>query len=137
MPACSSGPSRVSERARVRRRLPSLDVQILVTDAAWPQRKQFLEEVRRQLAAAPQRCAYYPGSDAKRAAFNARMTGHKVRADKLKWCLAHRWGVPGGCARRDERRPSQTGAVQHGARWGRALACVTHGAARLWWCLLS
>jgi len=37
--------------------------QTIVVSARWPQREQFLAEVRRQLDAAPGRPAYYPGSD--------------------------------------------------------------------------
>jgi len=49
-----------------------LALEVLVTDAAWPQREQFLNAVRRQLDATSKRLAYYPGSEAKFARFEER-----------------------------------------------------------------
>lgn len=37
--------------------------QVLIVSAEWPQRQAFLDHVRRALAAAPPRPAWYPGSD--------------------------------------------------------------------------
>lgn len=46
-----------------------LGAEVLVTDASWPQRQQFLDAVRRQLAATSKRSAYYPGSETKFSRF--------------------------------------------------------------------
>lgn len=46
--------------------------QVLVTAADWPLRKRFLAYVRAKLNALSQRVAFYPGSEAKYAAFKAR-----------------------------------------------------------------
>jgi aldehyde dehydrogenase (NAD(P)+) len=43
--------------------------QVLVLPAEWPQRRQFLHEVRRALAAAPHRRPFYPGTHEKVEAF--------------------------------------------------------------------
>ena len=47
-----------------------LGAEVLVTDASWPQRQQFLDAVRRQLDATSMRSAYYPGSADKFARFD-------------------------------------------------------------------
>jgi acyl-CoA reductase-like NAD-dependent aldehyde dehydrogenase len=46
-----------------------LAAEILVTDAAWPQRELFLEILRGRLAATATRVGYYPGTGKKAAAF--------------------------------------------------------------------
>lgn len=40
-----------------------LKAEVLVTDASWTQREEFLDAVRRILSSTPQRSAYYPGSE--------------------------------------------------------------------------
>lgn len=47
-----------------------LGAEVLVTDASWTQREEFLDAVRRQLDATSKRSAYYPGSDKKFARFD-------------------------------------------------------------------
>ena len=42
---------------------------VIVTPAAWPQRTALMDRVRRQLATAPPRLAYYPGAQERFAAF--------------------------------------------------------------------
>jgi acyl-CoA reductase-like NAD-dependent aldehyde dehydrogenase len=42
---------------------------VIVTEAAWPQRNEFLGELERALAALPPRLAYYPGAAERHAAF--------------------------------------------------------------------
>lgn len=49
-----------------------LKAELIVTDRGWPLREKFLAALRRKLAALPNRVAYYPGSDAKHAAFLGR-----------------------------------------------------------------
>ncbi|MBT0771345.1 aldehyde dehydrogenase [Kineosporia sp. J2-2] len=43
--------------------------QVVVISSDWAQKNQFLAELRRALAAAPERVAYYPGSDRRMEAF--------------------------------------------------------------------
>jgi len=45
--------------------------QVVVVSSNWPQKKAFLAELRRALAAAPQRPAWYPGSDERMKAASA------------------------------------------------------------------
>lgn len=42
---------------------------VVVTSASWPQREQFLEQLRKAFREADNRFVYYPGSAAKLAAF--------------------------------------------------------------------
>jgi hypothetical protein len=49
-----------------------LKAELVVTDAAWPQREAFLAALRRGLAQSPNRIAFYPGSGHKAAAFKER-----------------------------------------------------------------
>jgi acyl-CoA reductase-like NAD-dependent aldehyde dehydrogenase len=49
-----------------------LAAEVVVLDAEWPLRGAFLAALRRRLAAAPARAAFYPGAAAERAAFLAR-----------------------------------------------------------------
>ena len=49
-----------------------LKTEILVTDAEWPQRQQFVDAVKAKLAATPTRSGYYPGTAEKFKAFKAR-----------------------------------------------------------------
>lgn len=49
-----------------------LKAEIVVTDAAWPQREAFLDALKKELEATPTRTAYYPGSDAKVKAFKGK-----------------------------------------------------------------
>jgi hypothetical protein len=46
-----------------------LKPELILVPAAWPQRAAFVDAVRRVLDAAPRRCAYYPGSASRAAAF--------------------------------------------------------------------
>lgn len=46
--------------------------QIVVTAKDWPQREAFLQVLRNKLGAEQQRKPWYPGSDAKHAAFHKR-----------------------------------------------------------------
>lgn len=45
--------------------------QVLVTAKDWPQREAFLATLRRRLGETQQRMPWYPGSNAKHAAFQA------------------------------------------------------------------
>lgn len=47
-----------------------LAAEVLVTDASWPQREEFLNELRRQLDETSMRSAYYPGSAERFARFD-------------------------------------------------------------------
>ena len=47
-------------------------LQVLVVDASWPQRLQFLRKLRQKLDSIPQRVAWYPGSDTRIASFMKR-----------------------------------------------------------------
>ena len=56
--------------------------QVVVVSSNWPQKKAFLAELRRALAAAPQRPAWYPGSDGRmRAASAAYPTAERMGQD--------------------------------------------------------
>lgn len=49
-----------------------LAAEVIITDKAWPQREEFINAVRRHLQAAPQRSAYYPGTENKWNRFKKR-----------------------------------------------------------------
>ncbi|WP_231556323.1 aldehyde dehydrogenase family protein [Cryobacterium sp. MLB-32] len=56
--------------------------QVVVVSSSWPQKKAFLAELRRALAAAPQRPAWYPGSDGRMdAASTAYPNGERMGHD--------------------------------------------------------
>ncbi|TFD13062.1 aldehyde dehydrogenase [Cryobacterium sp. TMT1-2-2] len=56
--------------------------QVVVVSSNWPQKKAFLAALRRALAAAPQRPAWYPGSDGRmRAASAAYPTAERMGQD--------------------------------------------------------
>eukprot|EP00884_Botryococcus_braunii_P012779 jgi/Botrbrau1/21501/Bobra.174_2s0009.2 len=48
-----------------------LKTEVILTDAAWPMRAQFVSAVKRKLDALPRRVAWYPGSEKRAAAFQA------------------------------------------------------------------
>jgi len=58
-----------------------LKPELMLVPAAWPQRAAFVAALRAVLAATPRRCAYYPGSAARAAAFVS--VGGKGRTEAL------------------------------------------------------
>lgn len=53
-------------------------VQVVITDASWPQREAFLSALSRCLDALYCRAHWYPGSEARRAAFKQRFPQAQV-----------------------------------------------------------
>jgi aldehyde dehydrogenase (NAD(P)+) len=55
--------------------------QVVILSSQWPQKEEFLDELRAVLAAAPDRPAYYPGSDDRVAHARAAYPGAEVLGD--------------------------------------------------------
>jgi hypothetical protein len=78
---------------------------VVVTDAEWPLRKNFLAALRRRLAAAPNRVSYYPGSGHKAAAFLRRFPdAEQIGGGSVAGADGALVAAPAGSAHVDVRR---------------------------------